>query len=67
MDTVDQDRLRKAIGFYSMGMNSALLLSPFVGELVLDKSGYISIFIITFIIIVVDLALRLLVIKKVAV
>ena len=49
-----------------MRINSALLLSPFVRGLVLDKSGYILVFIITFIIIAVDLALRILVVEKAA-
>ena len=50
-----------------MRMNSTLLLSPFVGGLVLDKSKYTLIFIIIFIIIVVNLILRILVVKKVAI
>ena len=48
-------------------MNSILLLSLFIKELVLNKSGYTSIFIITFIIIVVNLTLYLIVIKKVTI
>ena len=66
VDTVGQDRLGKVMGFCSMGMNGALLLSPFVGGLVLDKSGYTSVFTITFVIIVVDLVLRILVVEKAA-
>ena len=48
-------------------MNSALLLSLFIRGLVLNKSEYILVFIITFIIIVVNLTLRILVVKKVAI
>lgn len=64
VDTVGQHRLGRAMGFCSVGMNAALLLAPFVGGLVLDRSGYVSVFVITLGIIAVDLVLRFLVVEK---
>ena len=62
-DAVGQSKVGKAMGFCSVGYNSALCVAPMIGGLVLDKSGFASVFIVTLGFIVIDLSLRLLIVE----
>jgi MFS family permease len=63
-DTVGQVKIGKAMGFCSVGLNSGLFGGPIVGGLVLEKSGFTDVFIVTSVLITADLGLRLLVVEQ---
>lgn len=65
-DNIGQTGLGKAMGICSVGMNGALLLAPITGGLVLESSGFTLVFVITLVIIAMDLLLRFLVIERVS-
>ena len=52
------------MGIYTVGLNSALLLGPLVGGALFEKSGYSSVFAITFVLVIVDLVYQLSVVEK---
>ncbi|MCJ1465356.1 hypothetical protein MMC07_003974 [Pseudocyphellaria aurata] len=63
-ETVDKSRLRQAMGHVSLALNWGMLLGPSIGGLVYEKAGYYAVFAVPAGLLLVDMALRLLMIEK---
>ena len=63
-DTVGKEQSGQALGFVAMSYSLGVLVSPLLGGVVYDRSGYYAVFAMTFGVIVLDILLRLLIIEK---
>ena len=63
-DTVGKEQSGQALGFVAMSYSLGVLVSPLLGGVVYDRSGYYAVFAMTFGVIVLDIVLRLLIIEK---
>ncbi|RAH43812.1 MFS transporter [Aspergillus brunneoviolaceus CBS 621.78] len=64
VDTVAEEQLGHAMGYMSMGMTIGNLIGPLIGGAVYEHAGYYSVFIVAFVLISLDLGLRLLIIER---
>ena len=64
VDTVGRDEVGQWIGFVLSGMNTGVMLSPFLGGLVYDRAGYIPVFLMCLGIIVVVFLLRVCIVER---
>ncbi|RAH79916.1 MFS general substrate transporter [Aspergillus japonicus CBS 114.51] len=64
VDTVPEEQLGHAMGYMSMGMTIGNLVGPLIGGAVYEHAGYYAVFIVAFVLIGIDLALRLLIIER---
>lgn len=60
LDTVGNERIGHAVGFTSMSLSLGLFAGPIVGGFVYDSAGYFAVFIPAFVLITVEIILRLL-------
>ncbi|OAP53874.1 hypothetical protein AYL99_11896 [Fonsecaea erecta] len=67
IETVQEHEVGQTLGICSLGMNLALLLAPVLGGLLLEQSGYHSVFAITFALLALDVTWRLTLIERSAV
>ena len=63
-DTVGHEGVGQAMGWVSLSMSLAILLAPLLGGVVYAKAGYYAVYYMAFGLIVIDVALRLLLIEK---
>ena len=63
-DTVGSEGVGQAMGWVSLSMSLAILLAPLLGGVVYAKAGYYAVYYMAFGLIVIDIALRLLLIEK---
>ncbi|KAL2856964.1 major facilitator superfamily domain-containing protein [Aspergillus pseudodeflectus] len=64
VDTVGKDQVGAAMGIVSMAMTVGTVSGPFIGGLVLSKAGYHAVFSIAIALILLDIALRLVMIER---
>ncbi|KAL9622998.1 MAG: hypothetical protein Q9160_002716 [Pyrenula sp. 1 TL-2023] len=64
VDTVGQENVGKSMGYIALALNLAYLLGPLLGGILFDRCGYESVFVMMFLIILIDLLLRLTLIEK---
>lgn len=64
VDTVKQDQLGQAMGYVSMAMTAGDLVGPPLAGIVYNNAGYGSVFAMCFVLIGVDIFLRLVMIEK---
>lgn len=64
VDTVGQKEIGKVMGWCSISMNAAMLLGPLLGGIVFERSGYYAVFSMAFGVILLDIALRFVLIEK---
>ncbi|KIW86657.1 uncharacterized protein Z519_12712 [Cladophialophora bantiana CBS 173.52] len=64
VETVEETEVGKTMGICSLGTNLALLFAPVIGGLLLDKSGYHSVFAVAFGLLSLDMAWRLALIER---
>lgn len=60
LDSVGNERIGHAVGFTSMSLSMGLLGGPIVGGFIYDSAGYFAVFIPAFVLIAVEIILRLL-------
>ncbi|KKK19139.1 hypothetical protein P175DRAFT_0520762 [Aspergillus ochraceoroseus IBT 24754] len=63
VDTVGQDQAGKAMGYVSMAMTLGTVFGPFLGGVLLSKTGYHSVFVVAMALIVLDIILRLVMVE----
>ena len=63
-DTVGNEGIGQAVGWVSLSMSLAILLAPLLGGVVYARAGYYAVYYMAFGLIVIDIALRLLLIEK---
>ncbi|KAI3319056.1 major facilitator superfamily domain-containing protein [Xylariaceae sp. AK1471] len=63
-DTVDEHELGKYLGVVTLGMTGGTLLGPLLGGIVYDYGGFSKVFIMAFVLIALDIILRLVMIEK---
>ena len=63
-DTVPQERLAQAMGYVGLGMSLGILLAPMLGGIIFDRAGYNAVFILAYVLVGVDIVLRLLLVEK---
>jgi MFS family permease len=63
-DTVRTDDIGHAMGYVFLAMSLGLLLGPLLGGIVYEKLGYNAVFIMAYILIAIDILLRLVAIEK---
>jgi MFS family permease len=63
-DTVSEGEAGKAMGYVGMATSLGILVSPLVGGVVYKRAGYYAVFGVTFAVIGIDIALRLVLIEK---
>lgn len=64
VDTVGKENVGKSMGYIALVMNLAYLLGPLLGGVVFDHCGYTSVFVMMFVIILIDIVLRMVLIEK---
>lgn len=64
VDSVDRKRLGQALGYLGMAMMMGPLLGPLLGGLIYASGGYYAVFGLAFGLVVVDIALRLVMIER---
>ena len=64
VDSVGQMEIGKIMGYCSLSIESAILLGPFLGGIILARRGYHAVFAMTFGLIFFDVLLRLAVVEK---
>jgi MFS family permease len=64
VDTVGNDQIGAAIGWVTLGISIGLFLSPLLGGIVFDRSGFVSVFGIAFALLFLDLLLRLFMVER---
>ncbi|KAI1178986.1 MFS general substrate transporter [Nemania sp. FL0916] len=63
-DTVEEDELGKYIGVVTLAMTGGTFLGPLLGGIVYDYGGFSNVFIMAFVLIGLDIVLRLVMIEK---
>ncbi|KAI8634352.1 major facilitator superfamily domain-containing protein [Xylariaceae sp. FL1651] len=63
-DTVDENELGKYLGVVTLAMTGGTLLGPLLGGIVYDYGGFSKVFIMAFVLIALDIVLRLVMIEK---
>ncbi|OAL31744.1 hypothetical protein AYO20_08137 [Fonsecaea nubica] len=63
-DTVSEQESGQAIGYVSLATSLGVLVSPLIGGVVYERSGYYAVFGVTFAVIGFDIVLRLALIEK---
>ena len=63
-DTVSEDEIGKAIGYVGLATSLGVLVSPLIGGVVYERSGYYAVFGVTFAVIGLDIVLRLALVEK---
>ncbi|QDS71230.1 hypothetical protein FKW77_010444 [Venturia effusa] len=63
-DTVDESEMGQTMGYVFTAMSVAILLGPLLGGVVFDKGGYNDVYAMAYVLIGVDIALRMLMIEK---
>lgn len=64
VDTVGQREVGQVMGFVSISMSVAILVSPLLGGVVYDRAGYYGVYYMAFALIVLDIILRTAMIEK---
>ena len=64
VETVEESEVGNTMGICSLGMYMALLLAPVIGGLLLQESGYHSVFAVAFALLSLDLVWRLALIER---
>ncbi|KAF1988644.1 MFS general substrate transporter [Aulographum hederae CBS 113979] len=64
VDTVGPQRIGQATGWVGIAMSLGILLGPLLGGIVFDKAGYYVVFAMAYVLIGVDIVLRLVLIEK---
>jgi MFS family permease len=63
-DTVDKEEIGQTMGYVFAAMSVGYLLGPLLGGIVFEKGGYNEVFAMAYVLIGVDIALRLMMIEK---
>lgn len=63
-DTVRTEDVGRAMGYVFTAMSLGILLGPILGGVVFDKGGYDAVFVMAYVLVGVDVALRCVVIEK---
>ncbi|KAF2798964.1 MFS transporter-like protein [Melanomma pulvis-pyrius CBS 109.77] len=63
-DTVPQEHLAQAMGYVGLGMSLGILIAPMLGGIVFDHAGYTAVFAMAYVLVGVDIILRLLLVEK---
>lgn len=63
-DTVPQEHLAQAMGYVGLGMSLGILIAPMLGGIVFDHAGYNAVFAMAYVLVGVDIILRLLLVEK---
>jgi MFS family permease len=63
-DTVDKEEIGQTMGYVFAAMSVGVLLGPMLGGVVFEKGGYNEVYAMAYILIGVDIALRLIMIEK---
>jgi MFS family permease len=63
-DTVDSDEIGQTMGYIFAAMSVGYLLGPLLGGIVFDKGGYNEVYAMAYVLIGVDIGLRLMMIEK---
>lgn len=63
-DTVDESEIGQTMGYVFTAMSVAVLLGPLLGGVVFDKGSYNDVYAMAYVLIGVDVALRMLMIEK---
>ena len=64
VDTVGQQEVGQVMGFVSISMSVAILVSPLLGGVVYDRAGYYGVYYMAFALIIFDIILRITMIEK---
>jgi MFS family permease len=64
IDTVGQKEIGKAMGYFSLCINLAVLVGPVLSGIIFTQSGYLAVFAMAFGLIYLDILLRLALIEK---
>ena len=64
VDTIGQRDIAQVLGYVSLSMTLAVMLSPLLGGIVYAKAGYYAVYYMAFALVVLDIALRILMIEK---
>lgn len=64
VDTVGEGEVGEMFGYVSFAMTAGFTISPLIGGIVYEKTGYYPVFYICFALIAIDVALRLAMIEK---
>jgi MFS family permease len=64
VNTVGQKEIGKAIGYFSLCSNLAVLTGLVIGGTIFARSGYLAVFIMAFGLISLDIVLRLALVEK---
>ncbi|KAF2150252.1 MFS general substrate transporter [Myriangium duriaei CBS 260.36] len=63
-DTVGADGVGEAMGYLAIAMSVGTIISPLIGGVVFARAGYYAVFVVSFALLALDIALRLLLIEK---